>query len=168
MKSVLVLGISILALIGCAQAPLTVDQAIAKARIDRPLKVKVVGYFIHHHEGDGLYSQPGEQTGFEIALRFDSGFVAQGRTNLERPRRSIGPRYDQKFVMVSGTLKRGPFKGAIGMLADVIYLEVEDIKEANQSPQHNAGAGPADSKAAPPPRRTAPSEETARPQSPRG
>ena len=135
MKSLLVFSISILTLIGCAQAPLTVEHAIAKARTDGQLKVKVVGYYIYHFEGDGLCSQPGEQTGFGISLRFDSGFVAQDRTNLEHPRRSIGPRYDQKFVMVSGTLKRGPLKGAIGMVADVIYLEVQDITEANKAPE---------------------------------
>jgi hypothetical protein len=75
------------------------------------------------------------------------------------------------LVMVTAVVGYLSFRRSPPAKADVSAssrIEKADEKPFNQSPPHNAGAGPADSTVAPPARPVAPPEETDRPQSPRG
>jgi hypothetical protein len=110
---------------------MTIEKALAAATKSSSQPVIVEGYYIHHPEGDGLYNNPGEQTGFEVVLRFDRMFRGQTGDELYRRRVELAKQYDQKYVLASGNLKRGPLQGAIGMVQDCIYLEVDSIRKAD-------------------------------------
>jgi hypothetical protein len=118
---------------GCAQrAPtLDVNQARKIANADRPQTIHVVGYYIYHFEGDELNMRPGEQTGRGIFLRLGEKFPEKIQTGSEREK--FGKRFDQKRVRVTGSLKRGPFQGSMGIIDDCIYLEIAEIREDGES-----------------------------------
>ena len=125
MKRIFIMSVFAFA-IGCSTkvSVLTVRQALQRAEVERNVRVKVAGYFFSHFEGDSLEWRAGD-AGIGISLA--------APTN-ERPASTHFAKwkaYHQKYVVVSGILRRGPFLGGgpAGLLPDCVYLEVESVEE---------------------------------------
>ena len=135
MKSAVLIVLFMALVVGCSPSGqvLTVRQACDAAGA-KEKRVTIAGYFIFHSEGDELDLQPGDPTGNGIALLFNPTFFGKKR-GTSAVTRTLRGHYDQKYVFVAGMLKRGPIFGAIGMVPDCIFMEVEEIKEADHPPE---------------------------------
>lgn len=119
-------GIVIIFLIltGCAHSwtTLSIRDALDAADAKSGKKVRVAGYYFHHFEGDSLEYRPGEPDfGICLAEKRSSGVAA----NI--PMRH-GTEFHQKYVVISGILRRG----RIGMTDRTPFLEIESVEEVKR------------------------------------
>jgi hypothetical protein len=111
---------------------LTVAQAHAVASTEGK-KCTIAGYYVPHFEGDEIEAQPGDQTGDGVALEFGPKFAEEkpiGKGIVH----ALGGRHDQKYVFVTGMLKRGFFRGLMR-----VFMEVEEIGEHDYPPEAPKG-----------------------------